>query len=180
MDSYTRRTRFTSKPKKDFSSGVFWLLLLSGFVVLGACIVVPAWLNCQQLAAQQLRLSGQLAQLRMSNEQHAEAIEAARHDAAFNERLLIEELNYHRPGEQALLVSPEMKPVPATSANNHVFRKAPAWLQAFAQRDTRNILLVMSTGLVLFAFVYYRPTKRSDRPSSIPVCPTSARFVNPT
>ena len=180
MASDTRRTRSSSKPKKDFSSGVFWLLLLSGFVVLGACIVVPAWLNCQQLAAQQLGLTRQLAQLSMSNEHHAEAIEAARYNAAFNERLLIEELNYHRPGEQALLVSPEMKSVPATSGSNRVSCNAPAWLGAFAQRDTRNILLVMSTGLVLFAFVYYRPTKRSDRPSSIPVCPTSARFVNPT
>lgn len=159
MASDTRRTRSTSKPKKDFSSGVFWLLLLSGFVVLGACIVVPAWLNCQQLAAQQLSLTRQLAQLGMSNEHHAEAIEAARHNAAFNERLLIEELNYHRPGEQALLVASEIKPVPATSGSNRVSCKAPAWLGAFAQQDTRNILLVMSTGLVLFAFVYYQPRK---------------------
>ena len=153
------------------------MLLLAGLSVLGACIVAPAWLNCQQLAGQEQELSRELEQLRISNYHYQEAIEAAQHDVAFNERLLIEQLNYHRPGEQALLVSSEQKSAPAALGNNYTLPSDnPAWLETFAQRDTRNILLVMSTGLVLFAFVYYRSTKQSSRPSDIPVRPARAEY----
>ena len=152
------------------------MLLLTGLVVLGVCVVAPAWLNCQQLAGQEQEVSRELEQLRISNYHYREAIEAAGHDVAFNERLLIEQLNYHRPGEQALPVSSEQKSV--ALGNNYTLPPGnPAWLEAFAQRDTRNILLIMSTGLVLFAFVYYRPTKRFSPPTDIPVRPAAAKFT---
>jgi len=176
--SDNRRTRSAGKEKKDFSSLVFWMLLLAGLAVSGVCIIAPAWLNCQQLAAQQLELTKQLENLHINKFYHQEAIEAARRDVAFNERLLIEELNYHRPGEQALLLASKLRSTEAASGSNHISPQGPAWLRAFAERDTRDILLVMSTGLVLFAFVYYRPTKRSAPPSNIPVRPAPARFVS--
>ena len=154
------------------------MLLLSGFAVLGACIIVPARLDCQQLAAQQLALAEQLKQLRINNHYYQEAIEAAQHNAAFNERLLIEKLNYHRPGEQALLIATEPQSTAAVSSGNYLSPENPSWLQAFAEQDIRNILLVMSTGLVLFAFVYYRPTKRLTPVPDIPVRPASAKFIS--
>ena len=153
------------------------MLLLSGFAVLGACIIVPARLDCQQMAAQQRALAEQLKQLRINNRYYQEAIEAAQHNAAFNERLLIEELNYHRPGEQTLLIATKSQPTPAVASGNYLSPENPSWLQAFAEQDIRNILLVMSTGLVLFAFIYYRPNKRLTPTSDIPVCPASTNFT---
>jgi len=155
-----RRTRSAAKTQMDLSACVFWMLLVAGLSVLGACIVTPAWVTCQTLGQQELELTGQLEQLRISSLHQAEAIAAAQQDVAFNERLLIEELNYHRPGEQAMQGVAEPRPSAAASDNNHTARKNPAWLGAFAQPDTRNILLVMSTGLVLFAFVYYQPKEK--------------------
>ena len=155
------------------------MLLLVGLVVLGVCVVAPAWLNSQQLAGQEQELTRDLERLRISNYHYREAIEAAGHDVAFNERLLIEQLNYHRPGEQALPVSSEQESAAAALGNNYILPPGnPAWLEAFAQRDTRNILLIMSTGLVLFALVYYRPTKRPAPLSDIPVHPASAKFIS--
>ena len=173
-----RRARSAAKTQTDLSAWLFWMLLVTGLSVLGACIVTPAWVRCQALGQQELELTRQLEQLHLSNLHQAEAIKAAQQDVAFNERLLIEELNYHRPGEQAMpgVIGP--KPSAMVSDNNHAAQENPAWLGAFAQPDTRNILLVMSTGLVLFAFTYYRPNKRSALRSGIPVRPAPARFVS--
>ena len=176
VNSDNRKARSTEKTQTDLSTWVFWMLLVTGLTVLGACMIAPAWIKCQMLGQQELVLTRQLEQLRVSSYHHAEAIAAAKQDVAFNERLLIEELNYHRPGEQTLPVAFESKPSPATTGKSHTVNSNPAWLEAFAEPDTRNILLVMSTGLVLFAFVYYRPTQRSTPPPIIPVRPAAARF----
>ncbi|NIA07187.1 MAG: hypothetical protein GWP14_06065 [Actinobacteria bacterium] len=180
VNSDNRRARSAAKTQTDSSTWIFWMLLLTGLTVLGACIVTPTWIKCQMLEQQQSELTRQLEQLRISNLHQTEAIEAAQQDVAFNERLLIEELNYHRPGEQALPGTIGPRPSAVASDNNHTARKNPAWLQAFAQPDTRNILLVMSTGLILFAFAYYQPTRRSAPPSDIPVRPAPVRFVSST
>lgn len=179
-DRPSRAGRQAGKKSKDFSTGVCWMLLLAGLAVLGTCIIVPAWLNCQQLAVQQLELTEQLAQLHISNNHYQEAIEAARHDAAFNERLLIEGLNYRRPGEQALLVASGPQThlaTPVTRLRSTVPKWV--WLRAFAEHNTRNVLMIMSTGLVFFAFIYYRPKSRGSqtKPSSqIPVHPAAAEY----
>jgi hypothetical protein len=178
VNSDNRRARSVSRTQTDLSTWLFWVLLVAGLSVLGACIVTPTWVTCQTLGQQELELSRQLEELRINNRHQAEAIAAAQQDVAFNERLLIEELNYHRPGEQVMPDIIEPRPSAAASDNNHTARKNPVWLGAFAQPDTRNILLVMSTGLVLFAFVYYQPNKRSARPSNIPVRPAPARSVS--
>ena len=179
VNSDNRKARSTEKTQTDLSAWVFWMLLVTGLTVLGVCMTAPAWIKCQMLGQQELALTRQLGQLRISSYHHAEAIAAAKQDVAFNERLLIEELNYHRPGEQTLPVAFEPRPSPATTGNTHTVNSNPAWLEAFAQPDTRNILLVMSTGLVLFAFVYYRPTQRTSRPvlpPAIPIRPARAEY----
>ena len=134
------------------------------------------------LGQQELELSRQLEQLRISSYHHAEAIAAAKQDVAFNERLLIEELNYQRPGEQILPASY----VQETRAQQPVAEQGafgPPWLGAFVQRDTRSILLVISGALVLFAFVYYPASGRSTGAKKVPRIPVHsmpARFIGAT
>ncbi len=173
-----RDVRRGAKTQRDFSPAVFWLLLLAGMAVLGACIVVPTWMNCQVLAGQSQLLSERVEEYRLGALADQEAIKAAQHSVAFNERLLIEELNYQRPGEQILLARYRQKeqsqPMVAGQAN-----LGPPWLQAFIQPDTRIILLVLSGALVLFAFVYYPAGKRLAQPR-IPVRSMPARFIRPT
>ena len=177
-----RDIRRRGEGQRDFSPAVFWLLLGVGMAALAACMVVPVWMNCQVLAGQSRALSERLAEYRLGAMADQEAIEAAQHSVAFNERLLIEELNYQRPGEQILLASyvQEGQAEPAAAEQAGV---GPPWLGAFVQRDTRSILLVMSGGLVLFAFVYYPAGGRSagaKKVSRIPVHTMGARFIEPT
>ena len=171
----------TREERGDFSTAVFWMLLVAGMAVLGACIVVPAWMSCQVLARQRSDLSERVEQSRLWARADLEAVEAATSNAAFNERLLIEELNYQRPGEQVLLVDSGRQAVLAEQAVAPV-EAGPAWLQAFVERDTRRILLVMSGGLVLFALVYYPAGGRSGRGEEMPKIPVhsmGAGFVRP-
>ena len=173
-----RDVRRAAKTPRDFSPAVFWLLLLAGMAVLGACMVVPAWMNTRVLANQSRVLSERLAKSRSRALADQEAIEAAQHSVAFNERLLIEQLNYQRPGEQILLAryrqQDQAKPTATEQAS-----LGPPWLQAFIQRDTRVILLVLSGALVLFAFVYYPASGRSAG-SRVPVRSMPATFIRPT
>ncbi len=170
-----RDGRREAKTPRDFSPAVFWLLLIAGMAVLGACMVVPAWMNTQALADQSRVLSERLGEYRLQALADQEAIEAAQHSIAFNERLLIEELNYQRPGEQILLASYLQGP-PPEQATAQQADLGPPWLQAFIQQDTRLILLVISAALVLFAFVYYPANRRSARASRIPVRSMGNKF----
>ena len=174
------RFRSSGKTKKELSSGVFWLLLVLGLGVLGACVLVPQWLEYQELAQRQARLDRRLAQARLDLKLERQAVDAAQHDVAFNERLLIEELNYSRPGEQILLSGSVEKAQPDSPLASDD-SPGPAWLRAFSERDSRNILLMMSAGLVLFAFVYYPPGRRVARArprARIPVRPAPAAFAD--
>ena len=167
--------RREAKTPRDFSPAVFWLLLVAGMAVLGACMVMPTWMNTQALANQSQELSERLAEYRLAALADQEAIEAAQHSVAFNERLLIEELNYQRPGEQILLASYLQEP-PPEQATAQQADLGPPWLQAFIQQDTRLILSVISAALVLFAFVYYPANRRSARASRIPVRSMGNKF----
>ena len=164
-----RDGRREAKTPRDFSPAVFWLLLIAGMAVLGACMVVPTWMNTQTLANQSQELSERLAEYRLAALADQEAIEAAQHSVAFNERLLIEGLNYQRPGEQILLATNYVQQGQAKPPSAKKASLGPPWLAAFVQHDTRTILLVISAALVLFAFVYYPANRRSARASRIPV-----------
>lgn len=162
----------------DLSVCVFWMLLATGLLVLAACIITPSWVKCKKLDQQELAVNRHLEQLRKNSLDRAQAIAAAQTDVAFNERLLIEELNYRRPGEQALVTVSAARPSWLDpQSNSNTVRNNPARFEVFAQPDTRNILLAMSCGLLLFAFIYYRPTNRTGRLPEVPIRPTPARFV---
>jgi len=176
-----REHKHVGTGEHDLSTAVFWVLLLAGLAVLGACVVVPVWTNCRMLAGQSQELSEQVEAFALRVQADQEAIKAASHDVAFNERLLIEELNYQRPGEQVLLANAaEFEKL--VGAGTRPESAGPAWLRAFVEQDSRSILLFMSGGLVLFAFVYYPPKSRSGRPRirpNVPVRPARARFIEP-
>ena len=176
-----RDIRREGEAERDFSPAVFWGLLVAGLAVLGGCLVVPLWMECQVLAGQSRVLSKRVEEYRMLAAADQEAIEAAKNSVPFNERLMMEELNHQRPGEQVLLreSGQEAVVVGTVVEQDDV---GPAWLGAFARRDTRGILLLMSGGLVLFAFVYYPVEGRSgrrERVAKIPVHSIGAGFVRP-
>ncbi len=170
-----------SRRQRDFSTAVSWWLLLTGMAVLGACIVVPAWMNCEIMAGQSRALSEQVEEYQVRALADWEAIEAAQTSVAFNERLVIEELNHQRPGEQVLLASYVGEGEAQARPPEQGGVGGPAWLGAFAEPDTRNILLVMSGGLVLFTFVYYPAGGRSGQKKDVPKIPVhysaGARYI---
>ena len=179
-DSIAKRSgRRRGAEQKDCSTGVFWVLLLSGLAVLGGGLLVPVWMNCQMLARQSGELGGQVEEFSRKVRADQEAIAAVGHDVAFNERLLMEELNYQRPGEQVLLTRLLGSDEGFQARQAGCGSVGPGWLRGFIEPDSRSLLLAMSGGLVFFAFVYYPPKKRAEPPrprSEVPVRPARAEF----
>ena len=167
--------------KKNSSTAIFWVLLLAGLSVMGACIIGPVWLECKRMAAQRAQLAEKLEELQTARNDEKEAIRAAQADVAFNERLLMEELNYQRPGEDVL--APVLSRQTARDRPQADQPEGPlAWIRALEQQDVRIILLAMSMGLIIFALLYYRPGRKSEGARQLPEIPVrtiSAQFTEP-
>ena len=179
--SRSRRVRATIRTEADYSTIVFWMMLLAGLSVLGACIVAPAWMGYERLAAQRADLATRAEELQASRDADQQAIGAAQESVAYNERLMIEELNYRRPGEEVLLTERGEQLVGDNRQLDHQDEES-AWLRAMGRQDIRTILLAMSLGLIVFALVYYRPREKAGQlpgVRDIPVRPASAEFAEP-
>ncbi len=179
--SRSRRRGVIKRPEAGYSTIVFWMLLVAGLSVLGACIVAPAWLGYERLAAQRADLASQAKELQASRDADQQAIGATQESVAYNERLMIEELNYRRPGEEVLLNRAGEQRLRAGLRLEHR-KEGSAWARAMGRQDIRTILLAMSLGLIGFALVYYRPREKAGQlpgVRDIPVRPTSAEFTEP-
>lgn len=176
-----RQRKTLGRTEGDYSTIVFWMLMLAGLGVLGACIIAPAWLGYERLVAQRADLAAQTEELQAGKDADQEAIGAAQESVAYNERLMIEELNYRRPGEEVLLAESDEQRTGIGRQSDHR-QEESIWIRAMERQDIRTILLAMSLGLLIFALVYYRPRERSGRLQQvrdIPVRPASAQFAEP-
>lgn len=146
---------------------MFWLLTLMAGATFAACVLVPTWADRQKLLRQEAMMRRQVAALNEQLARYRRAIAAVRSDPSANEQLAKFELNYHRPGEQQVPV-----PVAARAARRTFVwqRSDPSeprtgglsawlprlpWVELFSQPETRSLLLAMSAGTFLAAFVLY-------------------------
>lgn len=164
---------------------MFWTLSSAAIALFAPCVLVPAWRQAEQVREYERKLAGVVAQLEAQvaeNERHMQALEA---DPLVIERRYRLEFNQQPAGEQFVQTSPSelaaievtipdfkvaAAPAPAdhTPAWARAIRKwlpAWAWSDLFARSPHRELLLLMSGGLLLTAFVLYAPrpvTRRGD------------------
>ena len=141
--SRSRQRGAINRTEADYSTIVFWMLLLAGLSVLGACIIAPTWIGYERLAAQRADLAARAEELQASKDADQEAIGAAQESVAYNERMMIEQLNYRRPGEEVLLTERGEQLVGDNRQLDHQGEKS-VWLRTMGRQDIRTILLAMS------------------------------------
>ena len=161
------------------SSGLmFWLLLalaLAGFL---PGVLLPSWRDYQAVALAAQREARPVAAQRESLQRARRAVEAIRTDPAVAARLAQRELAYVRLGETqvevpgveitAVLVSYEPEPVmpvkPPPPVAGMLGRLPRADYDAvFCEKPARTILMALSGGVLLAAFVLCPPgTRRSQ------------------
>jgi|GEM_PF-704960 len=167
---------------------MFWVLALSAMAVFAACVLVPVWLEAQEVHRYKRAMAGVVAQLEDRIDKNEARIEALRADPLVNERIVRRELNYRAEGEalirwtardlQAMRQArPTEEPVSAlgpvrASEPSTVPPQPHPWLAAvkgwlpawpwedlFGHSPNRSLLLVMAGGLLLAAFVLYSPSR---------------------
>jgi len=157
---------------------MFWTLLLMAAVVFAAALLVPPARRYHYVLQQEQAAQTRVDAIEQRIENVQRTIAALQHDPDANEQLAKMSLNYQRPGEQRIDVPAEIvvalestSPLPrtpaspATEACGNLLSRL-VWSpvgDAFAEPPTRVILIFLSAGVAITAFLLYcRPT---DRPT---------------
>ncbi len=168
---------------------MFGVLTGLALLIFAPCVLVPLWLEGEQLREHEAALATAIAQLEAQAARNNARAEALRADPLVIERLIRRDLNF-RPdseyvvqwpvGELAAVrphvpsTSPYMVPVelappsPLAGWVTALGRWLPAWpwRQLFASSPNRELLLLMAGGLLLAAFVLYTPPVRCPMPAA--------------
>jgi len=155
---------------------MFWTLLLMAAAVFAAAVLVPPARRYQYVLQQEQAAQTRVGMLEQRIESAQRTIAALQQDPDANEQLAKASLNYQRPGEQRIDVpaqivvalestSPQPQ-TPASPGSEHP-GGALSWLvwsgvgDAFAESSTRAILMLLSAGVAIAAFLLYcRPAER--------------------
>jgi len=162
---------------------MFWVLTGLAIAVFAPCAIMPLWLTTEQLLEQERACRASLIEIKGRLANNEARIEAMRNDPLVNERIIRRELNYRPQGEEVIRWSADASTVvgtvsvgqesPVVPEEPHVLsqwgamvsRWLPAWpwRDLFARSPYRPLLLLMSGGLLMAAFVLYAPVS-SRRP----------------
>jgi hypothetical protein len=150
---------------------MFWVLIGLAAVAFIPCIVLPIWRD-YQAAVLEARLEEQkVAVLQADVDRQRRVLEAIRTAPAVSVRLAQRELGYRQPGQQHVLVAgevpsalegePIVQPVSATVEPPEPIARLVAPLpemrydQVFCEPPTRTVIMLLSGGLMVAAFVLY-------------------------
>ncbi len=161
---------------------MFYVLSTLALAIFAPCVLVPAWAESAQLREYHRDLAVVVAGLQAQVEANNARSERWRSDPLVSERAVRREFNYQPPGEQvirsgqdgavaltALSEYPSLKrtvpraapnPVPAWVTGTKRWLPAWNWSFLFARSPNRELLLLMSGGLLLTAFILYAPQRR--------------------
>ncbi len=155
---------------------MFWLLLVMAGLVFAPCIIVPVWMETQNLMRAEDDAARTVAQLDAYIAEQNRLIEALTSDPLVNERIARRDLRFRRPGEEIVpsarelaaasssvsdITLPEEYPKPppaqAPALVKAVSRWLPnlPWVDLFGKPPNRTIFLFMSGGLLVAAFVLF-------------------------
>jgi len=156
---------------------MFYLLSAAALLVFAPCVIVPIWLDFQDLSETERSLRGLVLELQNQIDRNNNRIEALQSDPLVVERVARRELNRKSENEQHIRWSaaekaalrlniphdfqpePELPPMAWPAWGESMCRWLPAWAWSdlFSKSPNREMLLVMAGCLLLTAFVLYTP-----------------------
>ena len=198
MDASVRTTESTYKPRAAGSPGargvfragsrpsepaghivMFWVLIGIAATIFAPCVLVPVWIEAQEVRAYEQSLAGVIGGMEARITENVARMEALRADPLVNDRISRRELNHRLDGERITAFSPEeLKSLHlgtrqvASTGTEQPNETAPGWILAvrrwlpdwpwrklFAQSPNRPIMLLMAAGLLFSAFSLYGETE---------------------
>jgi hypothetical protein len=162
---------------------MFWVLAGMALAVFAPCVLVPVWIETEQILEHERLTAAKVAQLEAQVEHNEARKEALLGDPLVNERILRRELNYRAEEEELIRWSPvELAamsvpspaptvipepvvpevPDPRPAWMTSVMRWLPPWpwRELFGKPANRMLLMLMALGLLSAAFILYSPRGR--------------------
>jgi cell division protein FtsB len=168
-----------SVPSSDFGAHVvmFWLLIAMAAIVFAPCILVPIWLETENLVRTEAEVAARTARLKAHVDEQVRTLKAMTSDPLVNERIARRDLRFRRAGEevepiqnQAPGARPEVETILASLPDDQesFLPEPPAvvtvtrrwlpdlpWVELFGHSPNRTIFMVMAGGMLVAAFVLY-------------------------
>jgi len=162
---------------------MFWVLTGLALLIFAPCVLVPLWVEKEQMRVHERALETLVADLEAQVARDQARAQALMTDPQVNERVIRRELNVQPPGERVIqwspdelasvnpdLVVPTTRPAKAVPEENSsrcvavLARWLPDWPyeDLFAKSPQRPLLLAMAGGLLLAAFMLYAPYPLAD------------------
>jgi hypothetical protein len=161
---------------------MFWLFAAMSMAVFAPCVLVPLWAEIQILREQEARLARAVGELEAVVARNDARIDALLSDPAVIQRVVRREFNYRMEGEEVVRwrrgdglvlddgIAPPPPPVELETTPPGVTAKWLSaltpwlprwpWQELFNTSPNREILLIMSGGLLVAAFLLYGPSPR--------------------
>lgn len=156
---------------------MFWVLTGLALAIFVPCVLVPMVIDTELLRQEERAMAAQVDELKDQIARNQARIEALLADPLVNERIARRELNYRPDGEEVVRWSPyelsaargaRMEQTSVVSDDDdggldHWVAALTRWLPAWPWRDlfgrspNRSLLLMMSGGLLMAAFILYTP-----------------------
>lgn len=185
QDAESRQFASPPMPRSPFGHRVMFLLLaVLSFAVYAPTVVLPIIREHCELLAEEARIDLEVQGLRKEVARGEEMLDAFKHDSEVIERLAQIDLNYQRPNEETMPVTPTRTfpaPDPARASLDEPTGSLmlphdwPEWAltaqrwgddrgitRLFVDARLRVVLLLMAGGLLVAAFVLFAPTARMD------------------
>lgn len=166
---------------------LFWLMFVVGAVCMGACLVLPAWVEYQSAHDQLAQATARNAELQRAL--HARQLQIAhhQHDPEYNERFVHREFNVQRPDRVTIVLDQPRDELDGAPIDNGAEPQPPAslvervdrWgrsnplLSVFVMDQTRRAVMVLSAVLLGGSLLLLggsrgmRPQKSVDQPEAL-------------
>jgi len=161
---------------------MFGVLTAMAMAIFAPCVLVPIWIESEDLRDYERSLGKTVADLEAELAQAKDQADALLADPLVNERMVRRELNHRPPGEQLIRWSPRELSAVRVHVPKHQVTNAPPnnntlspkmaaisrwlpnwpWRELFAESPQRPILLMMAGGLLLAAFLLYGQSSTSQ------------------
>jgi hypothetical protein len=161
---------------------MFWVLACMALAVFTPAVLLPVWVENEEIRAQKEDLAASVSDLESRVENNQACIEALLADPAVNERIIRRELNYRPENEKVVQWSPEaVGPVRIETCGKDVCSREPVqsdpqpvwvatirpwlpdwpWRALFVKSPNREVLLILAGAALVAAFVLYAPKPRT-------------------
>jgi len=170
----------------DFGSGgppgghavMFWVLVGMAVLVFAPCVLVPIWMQTEELIRAEREAQAVLHRLEMRIGEQKRLMDGLRNDPSVNERVARRDLRFQHAAEELVPVS-EAAPARIVSARDSAVQETLEngdatlvvtvqavrrwlpdlpWVELFGRPPNRTIFLLMAAALVVTAFVLFGST----------------------